>query len=188
MIIGVDEVARGCLAGPVMAAAVAFHGEPPKGMRDSKRLTSRQRAHLDREIRAVAHVSLGVVEVETIDRINILQATMLAMQTAVAGLPPGLGVTRIMVDGNRAPQFNCTSPVETVIGGDDLVAEISAASIIAKVARDRLILALHQDYPQYDWASNKGYGSARHIAAIAAHGPSPHHRMSFAPLRQPSLF
>jgi ribonuclease HII len=188
MIVGVDEVARGCLAGPVMAAAVAFKSAAPAGLRDSKRLSPRQRDSLDLQIRETCHISIGLVEAVEIDRINILQATMLAMQIAVDGLPAELPISRIMVDGNRAPALSRTAPVETVIGGDDLVAEISAASIIAKVARDRLIISLHEQHPHYDWASNKGYGSPKHLAAIATHGPSPHHRMSFAPLRQPSLF
>lgn len=186
-ICGIDEVGRGCLAGPVIACAVVFHGSVPEGVRDSKRLSESTRRRLDQEIRAVAHVSLGTATCEEIDRINILQATMTAMRRAYDGLPAGIGTTRIMIDGNRAPEIDTTCEVSTMVGGDDLVKEIAAASIVAKVYRDALMARLHDEHPQYDWTSNKGYGSPRHLAGIMKHGPTPHHRMTFAPLRQPML-
>lgn len=187
MICGIDEVGRGCLAGPVMACAVAFHTEVPSGLRDSKKLSHRMRTSLDAVIRTNAHVSIGIASVEEIDRINILKATMLAMRRAFEGLPNHVRPMRVLVDGNKAPVLNTSASIETVIGGDDLVAEIAAASIVAKVARDSLMDELHLEHPWYDWTSNKGYGSPRHLVGIAQHGATTHHRMTFGPLRQARL-
>jgi len=187
MICGIDEVGRGCLAGRVHACAVVFHGEPPSGIRDSKKLSSSARLRLDEQIRAVAHVSIGIAEIREIDTINILQATMLAMTRAHDDLVCVGSLTSILVDGNKAPPLKTTAVLRTVIGGDDSVIEIAAASICAKVARDAEMDALDLVHPQYGWSRNKGYGSPAHLAAIAEHGATPHHRMSFAPLRQPSL-
>ncbi len=187
MICGIDEVGRGCLAGPVMACAVVFRGDPPGGLRDSKRLTMATRTTLDARIRAVAHVSIGTATVAEIESMNILAATMLAMRRAYEGLPDPHTVTRILVDGNRCPTMITTASIEAIVGGDDLIAEISAASVIAKVARDRLMDALHAEHPWYDWSSNKGYGTAKHLKGIADRGPTEHHRMTFGPLRQARL-
>ena len=187
MICGIDEVGRGCLAGRVHACAVVFHSEPPEGIRDSKKLTAAARSRLDLEIRASAHVSIGMAEVHEIDAINILQATMLAMTRAHDGLECRGSIETVLIDGNRAPRLTTDADVRTVIGGDDSEVTIAAASICAKVARDAEMAGLDIAHPGYGWAKNKGYGSVDHMKAIALLGPTPHHRMSFAPLRQPSL-
>ncbi|MDX8401158.1 MAG: ribonuclease HII [Mariprofundaceae bacterium] len=181
MIAGVDEVGRGPLAGPVVAAAVVLAADDPMldAYRDSKRLTARKRRklyhHLKRHARAVRVAQASVAEIE---RLNILQATMLAMHRAVVALPEMPRLAR--VDGNRAPELPC--PVETVIGGDDSRPEIAAASIVAKVVRDRLMGLLDVRWPAYGFAAHKGYGTAAHLAALAAHGPCPAHRSGFAPV------
>lgn len=186
-ICGIDEVGRGCLAGDVYACAVVFHSTPPDGIRDSKKLSAAARRSLDASIRACAHVSIGIATVQEIDRINILQATMLAMTRAFDALPPALIIGQVLVDGNRAPRLSTSATVRTVVQGDATEICIGAASIVAKVARDRAMEELHRTHPHYDWASNKGYGSPKHLAAIAVHGPTTHHRMTFAPMREPSL-
>lgn len=186
MICGIDEVGRGCLAGDVLACAVVFHSDPPAGLRDSKKLTHAARVRLDAAIRDTAHVSVARATVKEIERVNILQATMLAMTRAYEGLRH-LPVVTILIDGNRAPGLETLAEVRTVIGGDDAEDVISAASICAKVARDAEMDRLHAAHPQYAWNSNRGYGSPAHLAALALHGPTQHHRMTFAPLRQPSL-
>jgi len=181
VIAGVDEVGRGPLAGPVVAAAVVLaEADPMLGeYRDSKRLSARKRQrlyhHLKRHARAV---SIAQASVEEIGRLNILQATMLAMHRAVTGLPqmPALA----LVDGNCAPELPC--PVETVIGGDDSRPEIAAASIVAKVVRDRLMGLLDARWPAYGFAAHKGYGTAAHLAALREHGACPAHRSGFAPV------
>jgi ribonuclease HII len=187
MICGIDEVGRGCLAGRVHACAVAFHSEPPVGIRDSKKLSEAVRKRLDLEIRQAAHVSIGIAEISEIDTLNILQATMLAMTRAHDGLGCRSLVTTVLVDGNRAPRLVTDAVVRSIIGGDDAEVTIAAASICAKVARDAEMAELDLLHPGYGWNSNKGYGSPAHLAAIDALGPTPHHRMSFAPLRQASL-
>jgi ribonuclease HII len=184
---GIDEVGRGCLAGDVLACAVVFHDAPPEGIRDSKRMSRRSRNELDVEIRARAHVSIGIATIAEIDAINILQATMLAMRRSFEGLPHGLSVSRILVDGNRAPALVTTIPVETIVKGDATEVAIGAASIVAKVARDAMMLDLHARHPRYDWAENMGYGSPKHMAALAEFGPTPYHRMTFGPLQQPGF-
>lgn len=180
-IAGVDEVGRGPLAGPVVAAAVILDPRRPvAGLNDSKRLTARRRETLAEEIRASALAwALGRAEVEEIDRVNILQASLLAMQRAVAGLVPG--PTHVMVDGNRTPALPV--PATAVIGGDGRVAEIAAASIIAKVDRDAELVELDGRYPGYGFAGHKGYASRAHLEALARLGPCPIHRRSFAPVR-----
>jgi ribonuclease HII len=184
---GIDEVGRGCLAGDVTACAVVFHSDPPEGVRDSKAMSPARRRELDVEIRRRAHVSIGTATVREIEAINILQATMLAMSRAFDGLPKGLILGRILVDGNRCPKLNTMIDPTFVIGGDALEVSIGAASICAKVERDAVMDRLHAAHPGYDWASNKGYGSPRHLSAIESLGPTDHHRMTFAPLRQPTL-
>ena len=182
MICGVDEAGRGPLAGPVVAAAVILDpARPIAGLADSKKLSAARREKLAGEIRTKAlawHVA--EVSVAEIDTLNILQATLLAMQRAVAGLP--VMPDEALIDGNRCPPL--TMPARAIIGGDATVAEISAASILAKIVRDAGMLALHRDYPQYGFDRHKGYGTAAHLAALREHGPSAHHRKSFAPVRE----
>ena len=181
LVAGVDEAGRGPLAGPVVAAAVILDDlQPIRGLADSKQLSERRRELLFDEIRAKALCCcIAEASVEEIDRLNILQATMLAMQRAVAGLrlPP----RRVLVDGNRLPLL--TMPAEAIVRGDSRVAEISAASILAKVHRDRLCLALHQAHPDYGFAGHKGYPTAAHLAALQRLGACAAHRRSFAPVR-----
>jgi ribonuclease HII len=182
LVAGVDEVGRGPLAGPVVAAAVILHPDRPiEGLADSKKLSEKRREQLSELIREQAHSwCLGRAEVEEIDRINILQASLLAMKRAVEGLPglPGLA----LVDGKHAPQLACR--VDTVIGGDALVESISAASIIAKVARDREMVELDNRYPGYGLARHKGYPTKQHLEGLQTLGVSPIHRRSFAPVKR----
>ena len=181
LLAGVDEAGRGPLAGPVVAAAVILDElNPIDGLDDSKRLTEARRERLFDAIRAKALcVSVALATVEEIDRLNILQATMLAMRRAVDGLR--LVPAKVLVDGNRLPPL--TVLAEAVVGGDRLVPAISAASIMAKVTRDRLMGQLDADHPDYGFAKHKGYGTAVHLAALNRCGPSAHHRLSFAPVR-----
>lgn len=179
-IFGVDEVGRGPLAGPVVAAAVLLCREVP-GLADSKRLTHPQRLRLDAAIRRAGPVALGEASVAEIDRINILGATLLAMTRAVEALaaacgPPDL----VLVDGNRAPPL--AFPVRAIVGGDATEAVISAASIVAKVARDAQMVRLDAAHPGYGLAVHKGYGTPAHLAALATLGPSAIHRLTFAPV------
>lgn len=177
---GVDEVGRGPLAGPVVTAAVILDpARPIAGLADSKKLSEKKREQLAEEIREKALAwALGRAEVEEIDNINILQATMLAMQRAVAGL--AIAPQHVQVDGNRCPRLPCS--VEAIVKGDSKVPAISAASILAKVARDAEMTALCLQYPGYGFAAHKGYGTAQHMAAIEKLGPSLVHRRSFAPV------
>lgn len=181
LIAGVDEAGRGPLAGPVFAAAVILDDlQPIAGLADSKVLSPARRARLYDEIRAkalcccIAHATH-----EEIDRINILQATMLAMQRAVHGLR--LKPALVRVDGNRLPVLPMAA--EAIVQGDASVQAISAASILAKVARDLFCEQMHDSHPQYGFATHKGYATAEHLAALRAHGASPWHRRSFAPVR-----
>ncbi len=180
LVAGVDEAGRGPLAGPVVAAAVILDDQQPiAGLADSKALTAARRERLFDEIRAKALCcSIAEASVDEIDRLNILQATLLAMRRAVLGLR--LKPTLALVDGNRLPQLDM--PAEAIVKGDAKVAAISAASILAKVTRDRWCADLHAQYPQYGFAGHKGYGTAEHLAALQAHGACPQHRRSFAPV------
>ncbi|MGB1580139.1 MAG: ribonuclease HII [Nevskiales bacterium] len=182
LVAGVDEVGRGPLIGPVVTAAVILDpNKPIEGLRDSKRLTAKRRDALALEIREKALAwSLGRAEAAEIDAINILQATLKAMSRAVAGLNPQ--PHKVFVDGNRLPEL--PMPAVAVIGGDDSEPAISAASILAKVARDAEMLRLHEQHPLYGFARHKGYPSKEHLAALAAHGPLAEHRRSFAPVRR----
>ncbi|MEJ2608559.1 MAG: ribonuclease HII [Candidatus Thiodiazotropha sp.] len=182
LLAGVDEVGRGPLAGPVVAAAVILHPERPiQGLADSKKLSEKRREELAVIIREQAHYwSLGRAEVEEIDQINILQASLLAMRRAVEGLP--VVPKRALVDGNRVPDLSC--PVEAIIGGDSLVEAISAASIIAKVARDREMVELDECYPGYGLSQHKGYPTKQHIAELKRLGVTAIHRRSFGPVRR----
>lgn len=181
LLAGVDEAGRGPLAGPVVAAAVILDElQPIDGLADSKKLTARQRERLFDEIRAKALCcAIAEASVEEIDELNILHATMLAMRRAVEGLR--LKPAMVQVDGNRIPVLNV--PAQAIVQGDALVQAISAASILAKVHRDRLCLQLHETYPHYGFDGHKGYGTAEHLAALKLHGASPVHRRSFAPVR-----
>ncbi|MFC1776460.1 ribonuclease HII [Pseudomonadota bacterium] len=178
---GVDEAGRGPLAGPVVVAAVILPASYKlDSLDDSKRLSAVKRERLAPQIEAQA-VAFAVefVEVDEIDRVNILQATLNGMQRAVENLNPA--PQRAMIDGNRAPQLSCE--VRTVIGGDRLVASISAASVLAKVYRDRLMLSMHDLYPEYGFDRHKGYPTALHLERLKLHGPCCIHRRSFAPVR-----
>lgn len=191
-VIGVDEAGRGPLAGPVVAAAVVLCNPAPVGLADSKRLSSKRRAALDLEIRQSCAWAVGVIEPEEIDRINILQATLEAMTQAVGRLTSSLecAVGEVIIDGNLTPQGkrpDWSWPARAIVGGDDLEPAISAASIVAKEWRDRMMVAAAEEYPHYGWKSNKGYGTREHMNALRVHGPSPLHRHSFAPVAQASL-
>ena len=179
---GVDEAGRGPLAGPVVAAAVILDDQQPiTGLADSKKLTARRRDSLYDEIRAKALCcSIGEASVDEIDTLNILEATMLAMRRAVDGLR--LKPVKVLVDGNRLPRLDVLA--EAIVKGDAKVQAISAASILAKVHRDRWCIEVHQQYPQYGFDGHKGYGTAEHMAALRAHGACPQHRKSFAPVAQ----
>ena len=178
---GVDEAGRGPLAGPVMAAAVMLDpGRRIKGLRDSKKLTPAARERLADQIRTHALAwCVAEASVAEIDRLNILHATMLAMERAVAGL--GRAPDEVWVDGNRCPGWSCRS--RAVVGGDDSVASIAAASILAKTTRDHYMGELHRTYPDYGFARHMGYCTAAHLAALEAHGACPAHRRSFAPVK-----
>lgn len=179
---GVDEAGRGPLAGPVVVAAVILPENYDLDMLDdSKRLTALKREQLVPQIeRQATAFAVVFVEIEEIDRVNILQATMNGMQRAVENLKPA--PHRALIDGNRAPPLSCE--VRTVVGGDALIASISAASVLAKVYRDRLMLSMHNLYPEYGFDRHKGYPTALHLERLKALGPCPIHRKSFAPVRR----
>jgi len=182
LVAGVDEAGRGPLAGPVVAAAVILDDQHPiQGLADSKKLTTLRRERLFDEIRAKALCcSIAEASVEEIDTLNILQATLLAMRRAVEGLR--LKPNKVLVDGNRLPVLDVLA--EAIVKGDSKVPAISAASILAKVHRDRLCDDWHAQYPMYGFDAHKGYGTATHLQALREHGPSPWHRRSFAPVRE----
>ena len=183
-IAGVDEAGRGPLAGPVVAAAVILPDDHDIiGLDDSKKLTANKRAILEVQILEKTQYSIGLCDEEEIDSINILQATMAAMTRAVEGLPQL--PDHILVDGNRLP--NWPHAAKAVIGGDAIHPCISAASILAKEYRDRLMVEAARQYPEYGWERNKGYGTAEHMAALKKYGPTPLHRKSFAPVAQMEL-
>jgi ribonuclease HII len=179
---GVDEAGRGPLAGPVVAAAVILDpARPIVGLNDSKKLSEQRRTVLAAEIRVKAlSWAVGEASVEEIDRINILQASLLAMRRAVDGLP--LRPRRALIDGNQCPPLDC--PAEAIIGGDGKVASIAAASILAKTVHDAGMLVLHAVYPNYGFDRNKGYPTVLHLQALREHGPTPVHRRSYAPVAQ----
>jgi ribonuclease HII len=209
LVIGVDEVGRGCLAGPVTAAALCWlpvaqtvHHAPAiaQQVRDSKTISAPQRQKLAATIVDHAHHALGHASVAEIDRINILRASLLAMSRALEALMialsaredgPPLTNIAVVVDGTHAPQLppalipanSADIQLYTLINGDSQLSEVAAASIMAKVARDHHLTALAADYPAYGWDRNKGYGSQQHLAALTTHGVTPHHRRSFAPVK-----
>lgn len=180
LLCGVDEAGRGPLCGPVVTAAVILDPENPiVGLADSKKLSERRRERLAIEIKEKALAwCIAEASVDEIDRLNILHATMLAMQRAVAGL--SRVPDKVLVDGNRCPRFDM--PCEAIVKGDSLVQEISAASILAKTARDAMLLELDKRYPQYGLAGHKGYPTPAHLAALRAHGACEIYRKSFAPV------
>ncbi len=177
---GVDEAGRGPLAGPVTVAAVILK-KPIAGLNDSKKLSEKKRFSLEPLIienalaYAVVHIS-----VEKIEEINILQASLLGMQQAVAALD--ITPDEVLVDGNKCPKFS--QPAQAIIGGDGKIAEISAASILAKNARDRLMIEMAKEFPQYGFEKHKGYGTQFHLAQLKFHGPCKHHRKSYAPIQK----
>ncbi|WP_100865507.1 ribonuclease HII [Novosphingobium kunmingense] len=191
--IGVDEAGRGPLAGPVVAAAVVLCKPRPAGLDDSKRLKPARRAELEAAIKRRCRWAVGVVEVEDIDRLNIFGATMLAMTLAVRALCEQISeeVGEVLIDGNLTPQGRRPEwcwPARPIVGGDAIEPCISAASIIAKEHRDRLMRDYAAQHPHYGWDRNAGYGTPEHLEALRTHGPSPLHRRSFAPVAQMALF
>ncbi len=193
MIVGVDEAGRGPLAGPVVAAAVILCKPCPSGLDDSKKLSAARRAELEAAIKRRCQWAVGVVDVADIDRLNIFGATMLAMTLAVEALCAKIGCDplQVLIDGNltphgRVPAWRWTA--RPIVGGDALEPCISAASIIAKEYRDRLMREHARAHPHYGWDSNKGYGTPDHLAALREHGPTPLHRRSFAPVAQLEMF
>ncbi len=192
---GVDEAGRGPLAGPVVAAAVVLCKPRPSGLDDSKKLSSAKRALLEEKIMRRCRWAVGVVGPDEIDRLNIFGATMLAMTLAVAALCKQLAedetVAQVLVDGNLTPQGRRPEwcwPARPIVGGDALEPCISAASIIAKEHRDRLMRAAAQEHPHYGWERNAGYGTPEHLSALRQHGPTVLHRRSFAPVAQLEMF
>lgn len=185
VVAGVDEVGRGPLAGPVVTAAVIFHGRRyPAGLDDSKRLAASERNRLYTEILEAATVSVAIASTARIDRMNILRASLWAMTQAIGGLADA--PDHVLVDGNMLPpDLACTA--ETVIGGDALSVSIAAASIVAKVTRDRLMTNLGREFPLYGFEQHMGYSTPGHFEALRLHGPCPHHRRSFAPVREQQL-
>ena len=193
LVAGVDEAGRGPLAGPVVAAAVVLCKPRPAGLDDSKKLRRERRAVLDEQIRRRCHWGVGVVDVADIDRLNIFGATMLAMTLAVAALcrqleQRGAGeVGHVLVDGNLTPHGRRPEwywPARAIVGGDAIEPCISAASIIAKEHRDRIMRDAALAHPHYGWERNAGYGTPEHMEALRRHGPTPLHRRSFAPVAQ----
>lgn len=181
-IAGVDEVGRGPLAGPVTAAAVILDpARIPEGLNDSKKLSKKARERLYAEIMEVAEVSIAHASVAEIDEINILRASHLAMMRAIAGLKTPADY--VLVDGNMLPR-DLVLPAQTIIKGDTRSQSISAASIMAKICRDCVMLSLAQQHPGYGWETNMGYGSKRHIEALQELGVTPHHRRSFKPVHK----
>jgi ribonuclease HII len=185
LIAGIDEAGRGPLAGPVVAAAVILDPKRRvRGLRDSKVMTPEQREEVAIDIRARAIAwAVALSDVGEIDAMNILRATLLAMRRAVEAL--AIQPIEALVDGDHCPQLVC--PVYAIVKGDRDVPAISAASIIAKTARDAMLIALDRDYPMYGFARHKGYGTPEHLAALDLHGPCPHHRKTFAPVLQASF-
>jgi len=191
LVIGVDEAGRGPLAGPVVAAAVVLGADVPSGLDDSKKLSAKRRAALDEEIRATCGWTVAVVGPEEIDRLNIFMATMTAMTRCVGDLIAlGAKPSEVLIDGNMTPDGRCSDwrwPARAIVGGDGIEPAISAASIIAKQWRDRLMIAAAEEHPQYGWERNKGYPSPEHKEALRVHGPTSLHRRSFAPVAQAAL-
>lgn len=185
-VIGIDEVGRGSLIGPVVTAAVLYHSAIPPGIRDSKKICENKRNAFDEQIRQNAYVTIGEASVDEIDKLGIYPATLLAMQRAGQALHRQIGANGgdllFLIDGNAAPKLPARTI--TLINGDNLCPTIASASIVAKVYRDRLITTLAQHDQIYDWAKNKGYGVPKHLAALERFGASPYHQCSFAPVKR----
>ena len=193
MIAGVDEAGRGPLAGPVVAAAVILCGKEIRGLADSKILKAADRAKLATRIHARCQVGIGLASVAEIDAINIFQATMLAMTRAVIALCEQIGCDpiEVLIDGNLTPAGRCADwrwQARAIVGGDGIEPCISAASILAKEHRDRLMRGLAAEHPHYGWERNAGYGTREHLEALRIYGPTAHHRRSFAPVKQLEMF
>ena len=193
VVIGVDEAGRGPLAGPVVAAACVLGTAALYGLDDSKKLSAKRRAVLEPQIQASCRWAIGVVEAVHIDRINIFAATMLAMTRAVAALVAELGAEpdEILIYGNKTPHGRVAEwcwQARAIVGGDGLEPCISAASILAKEHRDRLMRGLAAEHPHYGWERNAGYGTREHLEALRIYGPTAHHRRSFAPVKQLEMF
>lgn len=176
----------------MVAAACVLGADLPAGLNDSKKLSAKRRAALEQSIRASCAYAVAVVEPEEIDAVNIFQATMLAMTRCVDRLADALSgaVEGVLIDGNQTPQGRCAQwrwPARAIVGGDGIEPAISAASILAKEHRDRLMIEAAEAYPHYGWETNKGYGTAQHMEALRVHGPTPLHRRSFAPVAQAPL-
>ncbi|MBD2842386.1 ribonuclease HII [Erythrobacter rubeus] len=190
-IIGVDEAGRGPLAGPVVAAAVVLGEDVPAGLDDSKKLSAKRRAVLDQEIRRTCLWAVAVAQPEEIDRLNIFQATMEAMTRCVADLAGQCGEPlEVLIDGNMTPAGRRAGwrwNARAIVGGDGFEPAISAASIVAKEWRDRMMVEASAAHPHYGWERNKGYGTREHMEALRLHGPTPFHRQSFAPVAQATL-
>jgi len=192
LVIGVDEAGRGPLAGPVVAAAVVLCKPCPEGLDDSKKLSAKRRAELDERIRACCAWAVGLVEPGEIDRLNIFGATMRAMTLAVGRLCARLGCEPegVLIDGNMTPAGRTEGwrwPARAIVGGDALEPAISAASIVAKEWRDRIMCEAAERHPHYGWECNKGYPTRDHLAALREHGATPLHRQSFGPVAQLAL-
>ncbi len=181
LVAGIDEAGRGPWAGPVVASAVILNQScTPAGIKDSKKLSPSRRVEIASALWKTARIGVGIASVDEIDELNILQATMLAMSRSVANLP--VAPATCIVDGKVKPKLPC--PAYTVVKGDAKSQSIAAASIIAKVTRDRMMLELSRDFPGYGWESNKGYGAKAHRSGLDELGITPHHRRSFAPIKQ----
>jgi len=194
IVCGIDEVGRGPLAGPVVAAAVVLRRDefPPEllaEINDSKKLSAAKREKLFKVINEYAYVSLAEISPQEIDRVNILQATFLAMQRAHSALHKSMQIppAAALIDGNQRPKLLHEVFIQTIVKGDGKSLSIAAASIIAKHHRDMLMIKLAQQFPQYGWETNAGYGTAEHLKAIEIHGITPHHRRSFAPISKQSV-
>ncbi len=192
LVIGVDEAGRGPLAGPVVAAAVVLGSSPPAGLDDSKKLSAKRRAVLEPLIQQSCRWALGMADVDEIDRINIFAATMLAMTRAVSALMEQHdgASCEVLIDGNMTPAGRNEGwrwPARAIVGGDALEPCISAASILAKEHRDRIMRTAAEQHPHYGWERNAGYGTAEHMAALRLHGATPLHRRSFAPVARLGL-
>ncbi len=193
LVLGVDEAGRGPLAGPVVAAAVLLCKPRPAGLDDSKKLSAKRRDELEQSIRRRCAFGIGVVDAAEIDRINIFQATMLAMSMAVDRLCQVIGCdpAMVLVDGNLTPvgrRAEWRWPARAIVGGDGIEPAIGAASILAKTWRDRLMREAALEHPHYGWERNAGYGTPQHLAGLREHGATPLHRRSFAPVAQLDLF
>ncbi|MCL2566939.1 MAG: ribonuclease HII [Alphaproteobacteria bacterium] len=185
LVAGADEVGRGCLAGPVVACCLAFKANVPADLLlqidDSKKLSPKKRETLFNQIKDYSHYKIGVVDVETIDKINILQASLLAMSNAFEDLLQEINPQFLIIDGNKS--FTASVPTTAVIDGDAKSLSIAAASIVAKVYRDNLMKELGKDFPNYAWGKNAGYGTKVHLLAVNKYGITPYHRKTFAPIK-----